>query len=506
MRALSTLSVLSLVTLAACAGPHTVEGAVGADAVTAHVTGTGKDDTDALVEPIRTTFRWDPKRLELAMSERLNGIAVASSKEAGWRDRSAGASSGGALTRSTSGLGLRGVGRGGGGMSSSSGIGGGSIGSGGIGLGPPAPRARRLEADAAPTMDGLGGGAGPLRAGSTDDNADYGEFLEFLDTWTGRPGVAGNHVPMDVRDRRFVRVLGPDGEPVPAARIAIIDRERDELAWNGTTYGDGIAPFYPHLAGYDGAEGDWLVQAEVGDEILTRRWDGRAQTLTLTADTWPVEATVELDVVFVIDTTGSMADEIARIKQTLLSVTERVRGLDQPVDLRYGAVLYRDIGDEYLTRHTPLTPDVQAFDAMLQGIRAGGGGDGPESLNQGLSMAVGAMDWRPDAAKITFLVADAPPHMDYQQDTTYADAARAALARGIRIHTVAASGLDDFGSLVFRQSAQLTRGEFVFIEYGSTAASAADHGVTGQVQSNNLDAILFRKIEAEVTGWGSVRM
>ena len=100
------------------------------------------------------------------------------------------------------------------------------------------------------------------------------------------------------------------------------------------------------------------------------------------------------------------------------------------------------------------------------------------------------------------LVADAPPHMDYQGDVTYGRSALAALHKGIRIHTVAASGLDDHGSLVFRQTAQLSQGKFIFIEYGSSAASAADHGVRGQVASNNLDDILYREIEAEVTGWG----
>ena len=45
-----------------------------------------------------------------------------------------------------------------------------------------------------------------------------------------------------------------------------------------------------------------------------------------------------------------------------------------------------------------------------------GGGDGPESLNQGLAEAVGRADWREGAAKVMFLIADAQPHMDYDGD------------------------------------------------------------------------------------------
>ena len=106
-------------------------------------------------------------------------------------------------------------------------------------------------------------------------------------------------------------------------------------------------------------------------------------------------------------------------------------------------------------------------------------------------------------AKVVFLVADAPPHMDYAGDTPYGESVRAAVAKGIRIHTVAASGIDDVGSLVFRQIAQYTRGKFVFIEYGGDVAkSAAAHGVAGAVKNDNLDDILFGQIREEVARWG----
>lgn len=431
-------------------------------------------------------FRWDPAFGELAMGGEVSGTPVERSDVGDWVERRAGARAG-----------LSGPG------GIVGGIVGGALGGGfGRGLGA-APASEPAMAPSPVTAEGgevaqvpPGGG---LRAGKTDDNADFGPFLEFLATWTDRPGVAGNHVPMDVSDRRFVEVVDADGSPVPGARVSIVDRQADRVAWSGTTYGDGVAPFYPRLTE---ASSDWLVQVEHQGAWTTARWDAGSDAVRVVLDAAPPAGPVPLDVVFLIDTTGSMGDEIDRVKATLLSVTEQVRGLQTEVDLRYGAVLYRDVGDLYLTRHTPLTADVRAFDQVLQGIAADGGGDGPESLNQGLAVAVDEMAWREQAAKVVFLVADAPPHMDYAGDTPYADASRAALARGIRVHAVAASGLDDFGSLVFRQVAQLTRGRFVFVEYGSTAASAADHGVTGRVASNNLDAILFDELKAEVEGWG----
>jgi hypothetical protein len=102
-----------------------------------------------------------------------------------------------------------------------------------------------------------------------------------------------------------------------------------------------------------------------------------------------------------------------------------------------------------------------------------------------------------------FLIADAPPHMDYAGDVPYGQSLRAAVGKGIRVHSVAASGLPAVGSLVFRQIAQFTRGKFIFIEYGGdVAASGAKHGVEGAAKSNNLDDILFEQIRDEVARWG----
>jgi hypothetical protein len=210
----------------------------------------------------------------------------------------------------------------------------------------------------------------------------------------------------------------------------------------------------------------------------------------------------ELDGMFLIDTTGSMGDEIASIKASLLKVTEQLRAMEREFQLRYGAVLFRDIGDEYVTATHAFTSDIEAFDRALASVKAQGGGDGPESVNQGLAQSIGGVEWREGAAKVVFLIGDAPPHMDYAGDTWYGESVRAAVGKGIRVHSVAASGLDGRGTLVWRQIAQFTRGKFIFIEYGSTAASAESHGVKGAVKSNNLEDILFEQIRDELARFG----
>ena len=98
-------------------------------------------------------------------------------------------------------------------------------------------------------------------------------------------------------------------------------------------------------------------------------------------------------------------------------------------------------------------------------MRADGGNDYPESLNQALHEAVNDASWRENAIRLTFLIADAPPHLDYPQDEDYAADMVRAREKGIKIFSVASSGLDDQGEYIFRQIAQQTMGNFLFILY-----------------------------------------
>jgi len=349
--------------------------------------------------------------------------------------------------------------------------------------------------------------ASPLRASSTDDNADFDLFLKFLARWSDRPDTASKQQFLDVRDRRYIKVVDRDGKPVPGAEVEIRASQGGGVIYAGTTYGDGQVPFYPRVYDRERKAGDFLVEVRYDGKRVSRPWPNteaaRSGSIEVRLDVARERALLmALDVMFIIDTTGSMGDEIDRIKASLLNVTEKLRGLQQEFDLRYGGVLYRDVSDSYLTATHPFTGDIEAFDRALKTVAADGGGDTPESLNQGLAQAIHGVAWRPGAAKVAFLIADAPPHMDYEDDVPYGESLKDALAIGVRIHSVAASGLDPFGTLVFRQTAQFTRGKFIFIEYGSSAASAAQHGVTGQVQSNNLDDIIFRQLSWELAHWG----
>jgi hypothetical protein len=171
--------------------------------------------------------------------------------------------------------------------------------------------------------------------------------------------------------------------------------------------------------------------------------------------------------------------------------------------VRYGMVTYRDRGDAFVTKTFDFTPEVQDFSGSLSTVSADGGGDTPESLNEALHQAVNGVEWRGgETVQLIFLVADAPPHLDYPQDYDYAVEMDNAARRGIKIFPIASSGLDDQGEYIYRQLAQYTQGRFIFLTYAGPTNSGAPGDVTthhvDDYSVENLDDLLVRLVEEEL--------
>ena len=99
----------------------------------------------------------------------------------------------------------------------------------------------------------------------------------------------------------------------------------------------------------------------------------------------------KIDVVFVLDTTGSMADLIQTAKEKIWSIATTMSSAQQTPDIRIGLVAYRDRSDAYVTKIVDLSDDLDSVYATLMDFAADGGGDTPESVNKALSDAVHQM-------------------------------------------------------------------------------------------------------------------
>src|SRR5262245_12400832 len=178
----------------------------------------------------------------------------------------------------------------------------------------------------------------------------------------------------------------------------------------------------------------------------------------------PIARKPKVEVVFCLDTTGSMGGLIDGAKAKIWSICNQIAGGKPTPDLKVGLVAYRDRGDEYVTKVFDLSDDLDAIHGHLKKFVAAGGGDAPESVNQALDDAVNKIKWSDDkkTLRIIFLVGDAPPHMDYKDDVKYPDTCKKAVEKGLIINTIQC-GTDAECTRVWKDVAVKSEGSYAAI-------------------------------------------
>ncbi len=234
-----------------------------------------------------------------------------------------------------------------------------------------------------------------------------------------------------------------------------------------------------------------------------------------------------IEVVFLLDSTGSMSDEILSVKSHIQNIVEDTMSGNPRPNVRIGIVTYRDHSPEdetYVYKMFDLTTDIDQVMDDLRDIDARGGGDGPEAVADGLHVAVNDMDWSGDAMKVIFLIGDAPPHgLEGDGDSSflqgcplgydYREESELAAELGITIHTVGCSGIDDYnhGTDVFKEISKTTGGKYERLEYRRVVAE--DYYESEMVAPEYADASMDTTFDEKsgtilvsnlnsITGWG----
>ncbi|MEJ2692956.1 MAG: VWA domain-containing protein [Candidatus Thiodiazotropha sp.] len=180
----------------------------------------------------------------------------------------------------------------------------------------------------------------------------------------------------------------------------------------------------------------------------------------------------KVEVVFALDTTGSMGGLIQAAKEKIWSIATTMSQAQPAPEIKMGLVAYRDRGDAYVTRVVDLSEDLDTVYATLMDFRAEGGGDGPESVNQALDDAVNKVSWdqQEETYRVVFLVGDAPPHMDYQDDVKYPQTLATAKSKGIVVNTIQA-GNSGATHLVWNKIAQGGYGQYAQVSQDGNAVA-----------------------------------
>ncbi len=333
-----------------------------------------------------------------------------------------------------------------------------------------------------------GAGGGTLTAGAWDDNLDFDYYQRYLQA----SGALAGAPDIPRGDRMQIRVTDGAGRPIPAAAVTVA--RGGEVLFAAPTGGEGGVLFFPAWAGADGADltitaarggASRTVAAHAGDPSLAIALDGAAAP------------PASLDVALVLDTTGSMGDEIAYLSDELQHIAGAIADRFPSVAMRWALVVYRDDGDDYVVRSFDFTGDLAAFRATLAAQQANGGGDYPESPERGLAEAA-KLSWRSEA-RVAFWVADAPHHD--ARAPLMVDAFAAARAAGVHLYPVSASGGNALLEFTMRTGAEVTGGRYLFLTDDS---GIGDHHAEPTLPCylvTRLDAAMVRMAAIELTGY-----
>jgi Mg-chelatase subunit ChlD len=188
-------------------------------------------------------------------------------------------------------------------------------------------------------------------------------------------------------------------------------------------------------------------------------------------------ASANLELVFVLDTTGSMGGLLEGAKTKIWGIINDImqkRG-NQNLKVKVGLVAYRDRQDAYLTKVTKLTDNLDDVYAELSSFRAQGGGDLPEDVRSAMREAIDNVGWSnpgPRTSQIIFLVGDAPPHDDYTEVPDTLASTKRARAAGMIVNTIQCGNIAAT-TLPWRNIAQYGGGEYFSIAQDGGVQSIA---------------------------------
>ena len=331
--------------------------------------------------------------------------------------------------------------------------------------------------------------AGKLTAGEVNDFVKWyfwprvidESHKEYVATWRIAP-----------RHRYTVQVMNKGGYPIAGRAVSLLDQSGNTL-FQAVTDNTGKAELWYQLISNNLCGKHAGLQIRVDEQVSEAKdWSEGMNTFILDEGCEPSDG---VDVCFVFDATGSMGDELRYLQAEMKDVISRAKAATGGLKIRTGAVVYRDHGDEYITRISRLTDNIEETKTFIDRQEANGGGDFPEAIPEALMAAMNSAGWDTEArARIAFLILDAPCHQDSATIALLHEQILNAAALGVRVVPVVCSGLDKSGEILMRNIALATNGTSFFLTDDSGIGHTHLKPTTDSLKVEHLNDMLVRTI------------
>ena len=364
--------------------------------------------------------------------------------------------------------------------------------------GSPTPGGSVPPGDSPPPGGGTNPQAGILTAGEIDENLNLNALQKYLE----QPlNTQNQFLPsFSTKDRVSIEIRDNQGQGVANARVQVLSGNTS--VFEGVAGANGVLYLYPSYDTITATQLTLQVRLPTGNDPATQSTfnletlptDRRVQVnLNATRETSPA-----LDLMLVIDATGSMTDEMKYLSSEFQAITQTIKNKFPTVSIRFSLIVYRDVGDEYVIRSFDFTDSVATMQSQLAAQQADGGGDYPEAMEQALQQVTQA-NWRTgNTTRLVFLVADAPPH---DQDLSKAiNSAKTARRMGLRFYPLAASGVAETAEYMMRSMAVTTHGRYLFLTDDSGVGNSHSEPKIPCYVTTRLDHLLTRVVASELSG------
>ncbi len=341
--------------------------------------------------------------------------------------------------------------------------------------------------------------------GEPGDQSDAGKItaaewndLENWDFWQGLTNAEefsemGAFWGFYSQRRISVKVENEIGEPVNNIKVEI-KGENSESYWISRTDNFGTAELWPDLyeeESLDIAELDLYVnESKIDQQVIS--FSQGINEIVITENNVGLK---KLELSFIVDATGSMSDELEFLKDDLKDVIAKVKNANSGLNIYTSTVFYRDEGDEYVTRHSAFTEDINSTVQFINQQRADGGGDFPEAVHSAMNVALNDLQWSEDAkTRIAFLLLDAPPHDETQIVGQIRNSVKMASEKGIKLIPVTASGINKKTEFLMRYFSIATNGTYIFITDDSGIGNSHLEASVGDYEVELLNDLMVRLI------------
>ncbi len=295
-------------------------------------------------------------------------------------------------------------------------------------------------------------------------------------------------------DRYVIQLVTKDNTPAVDYEVKLLDANGGEV-WAGRTDNTGKAELWANLFESSNKTG-YAVSINVNGTPVYKE---NIRTFHNGINIIPIDDYCNVpnavDIVFAVDATGSMGDEIGYLKAELNDIIGKLKNKQKDLKINLGSIFYRDATDAYVIQKSPLNPVIDSTIAFIDRQYADGGGDFPEAVDVALQEAVNGMNWSKNAvARIMFLILDAPPHETPEVKERLKEIIAKAAMMGIRVVPVTCSGIDKSTEYLMRSMALATNGTYVFLTDDSGVGGSHIKPTTDKYDVELLNDLFIRLI------------